>query len=296
MGTPIGQDLTVYYGGTVLTGTTGNVTRALKQLPSFSPFQLRPEGDYVGATDVIAEAGEPAVEAMKIVLSMAHEITGVATALAAERECMDELRAWNELVNPFDGVGTLRFDRSTAAAAAVSTEVLRVRPISVPRYSIEVVDGDGMVNPTRAFLKTDTEFWCPLPYFYNRVATTKDYVADTAADSDTCANPGIAPCGVRFEVTAITDSPTQVTIANTTNGYSFVWKKNSGNFAAGDYIDWYYTDQREEAHKGGTSIVSADGLAYFELACGNNTVTATRTAGTGTVSITASWKPRYLSL
>ena len=84
MATPAGQDLAVCYNGTQLTGTSGSVTRVLKRLPRFSPFALKPDGTLVGATDVIAEQGDPPVDAMKLTLSMTHRIEGVASALIAE--------------------------------------------------------------------------------------------------------------------------------------------------------------------------------------------------------------------
>lgn len=292
----IGSDLTVSWNGTDFISADVAVRRSLKRLPSCSPFVLSPEADYVAATDSHAEAGEPRAEPMEITLWIQHKVS-TTSALVAERELMDEIRLIQETINPFDGVGTLKFARADADENAIATEVYKVRPVSVPRYSVEwIPSGDPPTVSKVAVAETEWRFWCPIPYFYNATATTLEYVADDPADSDTMANPGIAPCGARFAVTAISGSPTQVTITNSTNGYAFVWKKTSGNFAAGDWIDWYYTDPREQSHDTDTSIVDATGAAYFELACGNNTVTALRSAGSGTVTITASWKPRYLSL
>lgn len=301
MATPAGQDLTIYYNAAQLTGTSGSVTRVLKRLPRFSPFTLKPDGTLVGATDVLAEQGDPPVEAMKLTLSMTHKVEGAASALVAERTLMDEMRAFALLVNPFDGPGTLRFDRSTAAGAAISTEVLKVRPVSVPRYGVDTVAGDGMVEPTRAFLETDWDFWCPLPYFYDRVATTAEVTANSPAGTVAVTNGGPAPCGVRFQVKngGVTGAPTELTITNTTNSYRFIWRKLSGSFVVGDYVDWFYTDPREETHSASTSLgaaVSPLGDDFIELARGVNTITALRSGGTGTVVLTVSFKPRYLSV
>lgn len=292
MATPVSQDLTLYYNGTQITGTSGNVTRALKRLPSFAPFTWRPDGVYAGMFDVWAEQGDPAADPMAVTLSLTHKIAGVASALAAERECMDEMRSIQELINPFDGAVSMRFDRSTAAAAAVSTELLYVRPVSVPRYSIETFPNDGLVEVARAFMETEWEFWAPIPYFVNRTASTQDIASGA---SQTLANPGVKPCGVRFAIKAasVAGSPTQITITNTTNGYVTVWTKATA-FAAGEYIDWCSEDPRQEQLTAGTALGGAGGADYCELSCGNNSVSVA--VDTGSLTLTASWKPHYLSL
>jgi len=48
LGSSAGADLTIFYNGTQLTGTSGSVTRVLKRLPRFSPFTLKPDGTLVG--------------------------------------------------------------------------------------------------------------------------------------------------------------------------------------------------------------------------------------------------------
>lgn len=214
---------------------------------------------------------------------------------------MDEVRAYQAILNPMAGVGTLRVDRSTAGGAAVSSEVPKVRIVGAPRYGLEIVPGDGLVEPTRGYVETTWELWCPLPYFYDRVASTAEVAAGNSPATQPIANPGIAPCGLRFEVKAgsVVSAPTQVTVTNTTNGYSFLWRKLSGAFVAGEYIDWFHADPREEAHTLGTSpgsAVSPTGRDYMEVASGTNAITAQRTGGTGSLVLTMSWKPRYLSL
>lgn len=299
MGTPAVQDLTIFWNGTALLRTAGNVQTVLTRHPSFAPFTLSPDGQYVGATDVVAEQGDPAAEAMACTLYLTHRATGLGSALAVERTLMDEMRAFQAIINPTSGAGTLRIDRSTAAAVAVSSEVLKVRPISVPRYGLEVVAGDGMVEPTKGYLETEWGLWCPLPYFYDRVATTTTITADSPAGTATATNAGPMPVGVRFYVDSITGAPTEITLTNTTNGYVFVWRKTTGNFAAGDYVDWFYTDQREESHSANSTLglsVGPAGDDYCEFAAGANSLSALRSGGTGTVVMTASWKSRYLSL
>jgi hypothetical protein len=133
---------------------------------------------------------------------MTHKIAGVANALAAEREAMDEMRAWHATLLPMNGVGTLKFHRHTAAAADVETEIYFARVKSVQRYGGDVVAGGEMVEETRAVLETATTFYCPLPFFYASTATTDEVVADTVLLADTWANAGSLPCGVRIEVKA----------------------------------------------------------------------------------------------
>lgn len=299
MGTPAVQDLTIYWNGTALCRTSGNIQTVLTRHPRFTPYVLKPDGQYVGASDVIGEQGDPATDAMVATLYLTHKATALASALAVERTLMDEMRAFQAILNPMAGAGTLRIDRSTAAAAAVSSEVLKARPVSVPRYGLDVVTNDGLVEPTRGNLDTAWELWCPLPYFYDRVATTAAVTADTAPGVVVAANAGPIATGVRFQVTGATLAPTQVNINNTTNGYSLIWRRTTGTFTPGDYVDWFYTDPREEVHSANTTLgpaVTPTGTDYCELSPGNNTITATRSGGTGTVSLTISWKHRYLSL
>jgi hypothetical protein len=152
---PLGTDLTVYWNGTALTGTSGSVTRSLKRLPEFSPFELKVASEVlVGATDVIAEQGDPEAQAMRCTLHLSHKASGLASALLVERTLMDEVRAYQAILNSMAGVGTLRVDRSTAAGVAVSSEVPKVRIVSAPRYGLEIVPGDGLVEPTRGYLET----------------------------------------------------------------------------------------------------------------------------------------------
>lgn len=298
MTNPAGQDLTLYWRDTALTGTSGNVTRALKRLPAFSPFEMdTAEASYIGPMDVFAEQGDPGVKAMTVTLWMSHKVSGVASALAAERELMDEMRAWHELLLPLSGTGTLTIHRHNAAGADVETDVLYARVLRVSRYGGDVVAGGEMVEPTRAYLETETVFYCPLPYFYAATADTSQVTADSPAGAQTLTNDGALPCGLRVEVAAggISGSPTSITVANATNGYSFVWSKGSA-FAAGDYIDWFYTDPRAVTMTAGTTITGATGDDYMELSSGGNAITALRSAGTGAAVLTCSWKRRDLSL
>lgn len=295
-----GQDLTLYWNGAQLTGTSGSIMRALKRLPEFSRFSAKPSGAVVmGAMDVLAEQGDPQVEAMTFTLHLSHKASGLASALLVERALMDEVRAYQAILNPFAGSGTLRVDRSTAGGASVSSEVPFVRVVGVPRFGPAILPATESVEPTRGYLETAWDLWCPLPYFYDRLATTTYVLANNPAGSVIVTNPGVAPCGVRFQVGSPPGNATELTITNTTNGYGFVWRKLSGSFVTGDWIDWFHTDPREESHIATTSpgsSVSPTGADYMELPTGTSTITALRSAGSQQVGIDISFKPRYLSL
>ena len=105
MTTPLGTDLTLYWNGTQITGTSGSVTRSLKRLPEFSPFEQKvPTATLVGATEVLAEQGDPEAQAMRCTLHLSHKASGLASALLVERTLMDELRAYQAILNPMAGV------------------------------------------------------------------------------------------------------------------------------------------------------------------------------------------------
>jgi len=286
------QDLTITWGGTAITGTNGNVTRTLRHIPTFSPYGSRPDGLYSGPADAVAEQGDPPVDPMTITLHLTSRCDA-GTALANERELSDDMRTLHQSLNPFDGAQTLRIARTDHDGGAVSSEVYKCRLVSVPRYGRSIVAAGGHMSPTGGQLDTDFVIWCPIPYFYDTTATTTTVVADDPLNSYTLNNAGIGPIGAKFVIDSITGAPTKITINNSTASESFIWSKGSA-FAAAEEVDFFYANPTQVTWD--NTLGSSGSPPYFELDEGDNTVTAFRDSGTGTVTMTASWKNRYLTL
>lgn len=286
-------DVVVYWNGTAVNQTVGNVTRAMQGYLVVEPATIEPVVDKQFQS-VELQTGDPIVGGASGYFTV-RGVTSTTSSLAAvERELLDDWSLMGSRYNPFDGVVDLRVDRVDAAAAAVS-RVLRVRASQLATVTGHRGDLKPGLRLSDAFSGATTA----KPHYYYPVAFTASYglwkqrtaatgtgTATTGGATVSTVNSGVRGVEGRIEFGTVTGSPTTLTIA--LSGTTYLTFTSP---ATGQYYDFGYTTPGDYT---GTATLVA-GSTNWRIPAGTTNWTATVTAGTGTVPITASFKPEFNS-
>lgn len=213
---------------------------------------------------------------------------------------------WGELVSAFNpealGVVKLQSSRLDRNGATI-TRYLLVEVIGVPTLDVRTAkpggnDESGAYHGHDGYIVYRIVCRTLFPYWIGSALLTLD-TAPAAAELDigaspdtvTISNPGDRWVGQRFVVKAgsVSGTVTEIQIDNAANDDELVWR-NAGGFIAGDYLDWFATDPRA---KDFSSPANARGKS--RLNTGSNTLTGTRGAGSGTLTLQLSRPELYLT-
>lgn len=216
--------------------------------------------------------------------------------------------AWAELTTAFDpllGAIKVQSARTDVSAAAV-TRYLIADIVDVPPYQEFNSEPRGMKESggyqgAGGYIVYVVRFRTLFPYFVGSALLTADHSAaaatlDIGASPDTVVidNNGRRWTGIRIVFGSVSGSVTTVTIGNSANSDSLVIS-NAGGFANGDYLDFLATDPRV-IDRSGSAVRFGGGNYRMRLEPGSQTLTGTRTAGTGTCTLTLSWPELHLTL
>lgn len=206
---------------------------------------------------------------------------------------------WQELTEAFDpaaGVVKLQSARLNASGATI-TRYLLIELTEVPSLTHRTsrpanLEDSGGYKGNDGYIIYKLRGRTLFPYWIGSALLTVDSGAAAAelaisgsTDTVTIANSSRRWVGVRLRVKtgSVSGSVTSIQFDNDANDDQLIWT-NAGGFASGDYIDWRATDPRkidraDTANRfGGTST-------KMRLERGNNTITSTRLAGSGTLTV-----------
>lgn len=224
------------------------------------------------------------------------------TGSGAEAKLAD---AWQELTEAFDiGLGVVKLQASRVNRNGTTiTRYLLIEITEVPSFELKMAKPDeaaGAYAGASGFISYTLRFRTLFPYWIGSALLTLDTAPATAelaigASPDTVVinNASRRWVGLRVTFGSVSGSVTSVTITNGANGDTLIIT-NAGGFANGDYLDVLATDPRKIARSG--SAVRFGAGYYCRLETGSQTLTGTRTAGSGTCTLSLSWPELHLTL
>ena len=285
MTTIVGTIGTTYTGsgGTAIAATVGDWTRELiiedtgtiDWDPKWSAHSL-PIGAMPQAVS------RPQAVTRQFIVQSTTAVSAVGTD-AREKAALTEWLALGAMFKPYTGLQYLTVARGEGAGTRTSVCLGEV--ISMPGARVGAVGvGQGWLTGN---LRYPVTFACPFPYWW---------LAADPTDS-------VAKCGAKF-IIAVTGSVTRLKFANSTTGGEFSVDVSDA-FADDDYIDFCHADKLRTLSplRGIASATakfvengSSEAKIDFWLAPGNNSITVTRVAGTGTAVVTVKNQPLYASI
>ena len=296
------DDLTVYiedpdgaYKETDETGA-GNVTRALFGVPSVSPLRVTPaiEEMFDGFWDENGPTESSPIE-------IAYVIKGTVDASVTDqdernRERLDDWRTLQrEHYNPFGGPKWWRADRENVTPVTLSS-VIRVFPLDAPTAVIKEAKG-GMVDESYIVDGGSHYYYvvrlaAPRGLFRERIASSDaTIVATTGGDSATLANGGLKPAVCRITVSAVTGSPTVLTVA--VDGVDQAVITKSSAFAANDYVSFGFETPGLTESSASTITVGVGGKLSVPVTTPSGSSSVTVTTNSGTADILLEWYQEF---
>lgn len=261
---------------------------------------------YIAVHDAMVDQGSARINPVRNwSLTLLCSVSGMAgsdvTAKLAD--------AWGELQAAFPisgGVVKLQSARADITGATI-TRFLLVEVTEEPTFALRSGEPAGLAESGAytggtGYIVYKVRGRTVFPYWVGSALLTLDGSAAAAElaigaspDTVTIVNAGRRWTGVRLRVKtgSVSGSVTSITFSNGANSDELIWT-NAGGFADGDYLDWFATDPRtidrtDTANRfGGTST-------RMRLDVGSNTLTGTRSAGTGTLTVELLWPALFLT-
>lgn len=215
---------------------------------------------------------------------------------------------WAELVTAFDpclGVVKLQSARADVTTATI-TRHLFVETLSAPSYTPrtgdpKANDAPGAYEGGGGYIVFPVRGRTVFPYWQGASLLTLDTAPATAElaigagpDTVTINNAGRRWVGTRFVAGSVSGSVTSIQIVNGANGDTFVWS-NAGGFANGDYFDLLATTPYAVDRYDTANVFAGTVGDKMRLEQGSNTLTGTRGAGSGTLTLAVSWPELHLT-
>lgn len=246
--------------------------------------------------DALIDQGVPHLDPVREVeIDVEADVSGI-TGSDIDAKIAD---GWQELTEAFDpaaGIVKLQSARLNASGATV-TRYLLIELTDVPSLTHRTakpanLDDSGGYAGEGGYIVYKLRGRTVFPYWIGASLLTVDSGAAAAelaisgsTDTVTIDNDSRRWVGVRLRIKAgsVSGSVTSIQFDNGANDDQLIWT-NSGGFVAGDYIDWRATDPRKidrmdsDNRFGGTST-------KMRLEQGSNTITSTRLAGSGTLTV-----------
>lgn len=214
---------------------------------------------------------------------------------------------WAELTTAFDptlGVVKLQSARLNVSGATI-TRYLLVELTDVPTLEVRTakpgnLDDSGAYAGHSGYIVYRAKARTVFPYWIGSALLTLDTAPATAElaigaspDTVTINNAGRRWVGLRVTFGSVSGSVTSVTIANDVNSDSLIIT-NAGGFANGDYLDFLATDPRKIDRLDSANRFGG-GTYRMRLETGSQTLTGSRTAGSGTCTLSLSWPELHLT-
>lgn len=285
-------DVAVYWNGTAVNQTVGNVTRALQGYLVANATALTPT-EEVMFESVSLETGAPIVGEATGHFTVRGTTSTTSSLVAIEREMLDDWSLMGLRYNPFDGLVELRVDRKDATNTTVS-RALMVRAVEVGTVSAH---RGGMEPGLRLSDTYSSSTAVSKPHYYylvnwrapyglwrDRTATTATATATTSGVTLAATNSGIRDVPCRVTIGATTGSPTTVRLILSSTAHLI-----AANPTTGQYYDFAYTTAGE--HDGNLTIDQS--IGDLRIPAGTTNYTAQVTGGTGTVEMTLTYKAEY---
>ena len=216
---------------------------------------------------------------------------------------------WEELVAAFDptqGVKQLEATRKDASGNDVVRHLL-AEITEVPSRQIRTAEPKGLAESAGYdggyiiyVLRGQTVF----PYWIDSALLdqdTSDSDAELAigASDDTVVidNDCARWVGLRVAVKSgsVSGSVTEFSIENGANG-DVLQLKNDGPFADTDWVDYLATDPRKVSRADSATKYTGTGITRMRLEKGEQTLTGSRVAGSGSLTVSLSWPKLSLTL
>lgn len=285
-------DVAVYWNGTAVNQTVGNVTRAMQGYLVVNTTPIAPTEEQMWES-VTLETGAPQVGDATGFFTVRGTTSTTSSLAAIERELLDDWSLLGSRYNPFDGLVELRVDRVNASAAAVS-RALMVRPVETattsghrggmePGIRLSDTTSGATAKPHYYYL---VNWRAPYGLWRDRTASTGTATATTSGATLATTNSGIRDVPCRVTIGTTTGSPTTVRLILSSTAYLIIT-----NPVTAQYFDFGYTTAGE--YDGDLTIDQS--LGDLRIPTGTTNWTAQVTGGTGTVEMTVTFKAEYNS-
>lgn len=253
----------------------------------------------------------PPLPNMRIPIELSLKIAAASltgTSPTGESRLID---AWAEAAsffNPVSSAVKLACSRPDSDGNTVSRYLL-ASALSVSQFQMRMNDPQerkesGAYDPDGGCYivwvqRADTRFpwWTSAALLDQDTApATAELAVGASTDTVTIVNPGDRWAGVRLEVKAASVSGT-VTGWSVSNGAnaSVLGMTKATAMAAAEAVDWYATSPLANSRSSGWEFSTA-APNTFRLEPGSNTLTVTRTAGSGTLTLLVSWPSHHLTI
>lgn len=286
------SETTIYWNGTTVEQTVGDVTRTRVGLLSFDGGEVTtPEAEMYGGVRI--QTGDPVQGASGALLQLLGTYSGSSSDGAVRQRAMaDDWLALGTRYNPHASAGALlelRVDRKDTSNATTSRVAL-ARVSHAPTLTVVKGGDESMGVRAAAFYRYAVPFRIPGGLWRDRTATTGTGTVNGSTNPVTLNNTGVKGTTVRVEWATVVGTVTGISISDST-GVLFTLTHATG-FAAADYVDFGYTTDGQLAVSSNTTVNVG---GWWELATGSASYDVARTAGTGTGTLTISWRPHYFS-
>lgn len=287
------SEVALTFNGSATDETVGTVTRSLHGPLYAGAAGISPVTEQMFES-IHLQTGTPVVGGVDgyfVIKGTTSVTTSVANAV---RELTDDWRLLAARYSPFLGAVTLQATRKASGGASV-VSTLKVRALEGP--TIQVLDaGDDLQEVSAPGIYLTNAISAITSFYVVRfradyglwqgAAEDDTQTATTGGATLTTTNSGIRDVGCRVDIGATTGSPTQLTIA--TGGVTYVTITNPTN---GTYVDFGYATPGEYPTPTATVVVPST----MRVPSGATNWTVTVSGGTGTVAVTATWKPEHTS-
>lgn len=285
----LATEVVMYWNGTAVAQTVGNVTRAPQDKPGrINPIQLPPpvtegwQGAFIATADAPwAQSGE----GMFRVRGSTSTASSVSNAL---RDLRDDWSLMGARYSPYDGEVMFRVDSVASGGGAVSRQIrARALSLSVATLVDKVPGEEGGIYITNA--AAHLRYWYPVRFatygLWRNVTGSSATItaADGSGESVAVVNSGIRRVPVQVEFANKSGTVTSLTLSAT--GEDTVTFTSPAN---GQIADFGYTTPGDFSATTATVNVGA----FMTAKAGSTTWTGT-TAGGGTIDVIIRWYPEY---
>lgn len=283
-------------GGTQINATAGSFTRRIqvRQWPTVQFQQFaRPDIEQAGSRDVATHV--PTATMLEFDVWYEYNATTVQPGSEAAQDLNHDI--WQDaqaLFSPFNGEKFLMWRRQDSSSSNVD-RVCLVKPIELPGPGIRTQQegpGFGMEMDQVGTLVFPVRCVMLYPFFWDATESSSSTLsisgtpgtATVAVDSEAAWK-----CGARITFSNRSGDITKLLVQNTTHGYEFTIEVGT-RFSNGDYFDIRHADKHGNTNP--LSTVNASGFrvndsgsakAHFWLHPGNNSISITRKAGSGSI-------------
>lgn len=284
----LASEVVMYWNGTAVAQTVGNVTRRPADKPGrINPVDLPPPVTPGWQGAYIATADAPFPQSGTGMFRVEGQTSTTSTEPLVLRDLRDDWSLLGARYNPLDGEVMFRVDSVANGGGAVSRQI-RARVLSLPTAALvdKVPGEEGGIYIAPA--PTAMRYWYPVKF------ATYGLWRNVTASSVTISATGSGVTGAVVN-SGIRRVPTQVEFANKSGTVSSLTLSATGEDTVtftsptnGQIADFGYTTPGDFSATTATVNVGA----FMTAKAGSTTWTAT-TAGGGTIDVIIRWYPQF---